>query len=76
MTDLDKAEQFSRDTESITFPKLDDREIAMLEPLGGRDATPVFAGDVRLIYGTFRPEKGQYWGRLSLPIVSSRSNRK
>src|SRR5258706_6239898 len=34
MTKLDKDEQFYRDTESIAFPKLDDRQLAMLEPLG------------------------------------------
>src|SRR5215831_13140248 len=36
MTELDKDEQFYRDTESIAFPKLDDRQLAMLEPLGVR----------------------------------------
>src|SRR5258707_1461313 len=36
MTKLDKDEQFYRDTESIAFPKLDDRQLAMLEPLGTR----------------------------------------
>jgi thioredoxin reductase (NADPH) len=36
MTDLDTDEQFYRDTESIAFPKLDDRQLAMLEPLGQR----------------------------------------
>jgi thioredoxin reductase (NADPH) len=36
MTDLEKDEQFYRDTESIAFPKLDDRQMAMLEPLGKR----------------------------------------
>jgi thioredoxin reductase (NADPH) len=35
-TDLDKDEQFYRDTESVAFPKLDDRQLAMLEPLGAR----------------------------------------
>ena len=34
MTELDKDEQFYRDTESIAFPKLDDRQLAMLAPLG------------------------------------------
>jgi thioredoxin reductase (NADPH) len=34
MTELDKDEQFYRDTESIAFPKLDDRQLAMLEPFG------------------------------------------
>jgi thioredoxin reductase (NADPH) len=29
-------EQFYRDTESVAFPKLDDRQLAMLEPLGTR----------------------------------------
>ena len=36
MTELDKDEQFYRDTESIAFPKLDDRQLAMLEALGAR----------------------------------------
>src|SRR5258708_8712185 len=36
MPELDKGEQFYRDTESIAFPKLDDRQLAMLEPLGAR----------------------------------------
>src|SRR6266700_199387 len=36
MTDLDRDEQFYRDTQSIAFPKLDDRQLAMLEPLGAR----------------------------------------
>src|SRR5947208_6721401 len=35
-TELDKDEQFYRDTESVAFPKLDDRQLAMLEPLGTR----------------------------------------
>jgi len=36
MTEPDNDEQFYRDTESIAFPKLDDRQLAMLEPLGSR----------------------------------------
>ena len=36
MTDDQRDEQFYRDTESIAFPKLDDRQLAMLEPLGTR----------------------------------------
>src|SRR6266581_8372824 len=36
MAELDQDEQFYRDTESIAFPKLDDRQLAMLEPLGTR----------------------------------------
>jgi len=36
MTDEDKDEQFYRDTESTAFPKLDDRQLALLEPLGKR----------------------------------------
>src|SRR6185295_6359308 len=36
MTELDQDEQFYRDTESIAFPKLDDSQLAMLEPLGSR----------------------------------------
>jgi thioredoxin reductase (NADPH) len=34
--ELYKDEQFYRDTESIAFPNLDDRQLAMLEPLGTR----------------------------------------
>src|SRR5271170_3399717 len=36
MIEHDKDEQFYRDTESIAFPKLDDRQLALLEPLGRR----------------------------------------
>ena len=36
MTERDEDEQFYRDTESIAFPKLDDRQLALLEPLGAR----------------------------------------
>jgi thioredoxin reductase (NADPH) len=36
MTEEDKDEQFYRDTESIARPKLDDRQLALLEPLGKR----------------------------------------
>jgi thioredoxin reductase (NADPH) len=36
MTEQDQDEQFYRDTESVAFPKLDDRQLGMLEPLGTR----------------------------------------
>jgi thioredoxin reductase (NADPH) len=36
MIDLQQDDQFYRDTESIAFPKLDDRQISQLEPLGQR----------------------------------------
>src|SRR6266705_6318312 len=36
MTDDEKDEQFYRDTESIAFAKLDDRQLALLDPLGKR----------------------------------------
>ena len=36
MTDHEIDERFYRDTESIAFPKLDERQLAMLEPLGKR----------------------------------------
>ena len=36
MNEQDADEQFYRDTESIAFPKLDDRQLALLEPLGKR----------------------------------------
>src|SRR6202023_44906 len=36
MIEIDDDEQFYRDTESIAFPKLDDQQLAMLEPLGAR----------------------------------------
>lgn len=34
MAEVDEDEQFYRDTERVAFPKLDDRQLAMLEPLG------------------------------------------
>jgi thioredoxin reductase (NADPH) len=34
MSETDQDEQFYRDTESVAFPKLDDRQLALLEPLG------------------------------------------
>src|SRR6266481_7232248 len=40
MTDQERDEQFYRDTESIAFPKLDDSQLAMLEPLGSRRKVP------------------------------------
>ncbi len=36
MNDEDKDEQFYRDTEAVAFAKLDDRQLALLEPLGTR----------------------------------------
>src|SRR6478672_7041398 len=36
MTDEEQDEQFYRDTESIAFPKLDDHQFSLLEPLGKR----------------------------------------
>src|SRR3954462_2158236 len=36
MTDEEQDEQFYRDTESIAFPKLNDHQLALLEPLGER----------------------------------------
>src|SRR5712664_933871 len=36
MTEVEEDERFYRETESIAFPKLDDRQLAMLEPLGTR----------------------------------------
>ena len=36
MVELDDDERFYRDTESVAFPKLDDRQLALLEPLGKR----------------------------------------
>src|SRR6476620_12094056 len=38
MTDEEQDEQFYRDTESIAFPKLDDYQLSLLEPLGERRA--------------------------------------
>ena len=35
-TNEEDDEQFYRDTERIAFPKIDDRQLAMLEPLGKR----------------------------------------
>src|SRR3954447_3130213 len=36
MTDEEMDEQFYRDTQGIAFPKLSDRQLAMLESLGSR----------------------------------------
>src|SRR6266480_653112 len=36
MTDEQQDEQFYRDTESIAFPKLNDQQLSLLEPLGER----------------------------------------
>jgi thioredoxin reductase (NADPH) len=36
MTEIEEDEQFYRDTESEAFPKLNERQIALLDPLGGR----------------------------------------
>ena len=36
MTKLEDDEQFYRDTESVAFPKLDDQQLAMLDPIGSR----------------------------------------
>src|SRR3954462_9718227 len=36
MTDDERDEQFYRDTESVAHATLDDRQLAMLEPLGRR----------------------------------------
>ena len=36
MTEIEEDEQFYRDTQSIAHPKLDDSQLAMLEPLGTR----------------------------------------
>src|SRR6202051_665519 len=36
MIELLDDEQFYRDTESIAFPKLNDQQLSMLEPLGAR----------------------------------------
>src|SRR6266853_212772 len=40
MTDDERDEQFYRDTESVAFPKLDDGQLALLEPLGSRRKVP------------------------------------
>jgi len=36
VTDEERDEQFYRDTEAIAFPKLDDHQLSLLEPLGER----------------------------------------
>jgi thioredoxin reductase (NADPH) len=36
VTDEERDEQFYRDTESVAFPKLDDHQLSLLEPLGQR----------------------------------------
>src|SRR5262245_64471202 len=44
MTDEQQDEQFYRDTESVAFPKLNDHQLSLLEPLGKRQV--VSHGDV------------------------------
>ena len=36
MTDEERDEQFYRDTESVAFPKLDDHQLSLLEPIAQR----------------------------------------
>jgi thioredoxin reductase (NADPH) len=36
MIEIEDDEQFYRDTEATAFPKIDDRQLALLEPLGTR----------------------------------------
>ena len=48
-TTLEEDEQFYRDTEAIAFPKLDDRQLSLLEPLGERRSLK--RGDVVLKAG-------------------------
>ena len=36
MVESDEDEKFYRETERVAFPKLDDRQLALLEPLGKR----------------------------------------
>src|SRR5471032_2546359 len=36
MAENDNDEQFYRDTEAVAFPKIDDRQLGLLEPLGQR----------------------------------------
>src|SRR5438045_3825878 len=50
MTDEQQDEQFYRDTESVAFAKLDDHQLALLEPLGKRRV--VKRGDVVYKAGT------------------------
>jgi thioredoxin reductase (NADPH) len=40
MTDQEEDEKFYRDTESIAFPKLNDYQLSLLEPLGQRRVVP------------------------------------
>ena len=56
MTEIED-EQFYRDTESIAFPKLDDRQLAMLEALGARRI--VRSGE--LIYRAGQRDLGSIW---------------
>lgn len=48
-TTLEEDERFYRDTEAIAFPKLDDRQLSLLEPLGERRSLK--RGDVVLKAG-------------------------
>src|SRR5262245_64549292 len=37
LTQEEQDERFYRDTEAIAFPKIDDRQLALLDPLGKRE---------------------------------------
>jgi thioredoxin reductase (NADPH) len=62
MTDEERDEQFYRDTQSVAFPKLDDSQLAMLEPLGSRRKVRrgelIFKAGQRDIPLTRPPERG------------------
>ncbi len=48
MSDAELDEKFYRDTESVAFPKLDDRQLAQLDPLGQRRRGRESVGDARV----------------------------
>ncbi|MCW1912166.1 cyclic nucleotide-binding domain-containing protein [Luteolibacter sp. GHJ8] len=50
MSPEERDAQFYRDTESIAFPKLDDHQLSLLEPLGTREI--VRAGEVVIRAGS------------------------
>src|SRR5438046_3230893 len=59
MTDEEQDEQFYRDTESIAFPKLNDHQLSLLEPLGERRVMK--RGDVLFRAGEGDPGVAHVW---------------
>ncbi len=83
MSDHDQDKQFYRDTEAVAFPKLDDPQLALLEPLGQRRS--LRRGDILfkagqrdlgmtvVISGELEAYEARDGGELTLACVGPRS---